>query len=576
VTVTVSRPDTFSNAPSGWEVAVQLGKVEGRRILLHPASLFTLLLAVGAMWVMHQGEAPVLNRASATTVVPLMVFAAGVLIASADASARLWTTEQSEALDIAPASPRVRTAGLVLAATAPVIVGLILQVVTIAVLLLNDPVTSLVPWDFLAGITVIALSVAIGVAAGRWIPSRFTGPMTLIALIAAVSYLGSYGMRSRFGDVVTWFAPFVALDWEPAEIVFRPTGAHLIYLIGLVGVFIGLALLRGTGRRWFVGASLVASVAVLAAGVGGQLADYEAFDSETVLAEYMPPLAEDVCQVRGNVEYCALAGYENWIEEWAEMVEGVLDVAPDNIASTQLAVRQYPTRLMDQGQSFTLEYEPGIAVGAWWNRGGGGKTQADAYPFGLALGVSSWAVGIPFERTPGRWVWEVDDAGNRINSEFVPGIEGVPEDEIEYAPYCSTLNQGRAMVALWMAAQVDQRTGEYLANRLERTQAPLVEEFVDTDGTTFPMFHGMLEEIDNGQYYPWYPILYWMHEAYYAQELLEQDPADVEALVAQHWQTLTDPTTTTAEAVQLLGIDPVPGLSEWMATFRDTFYEPCA
>ncbi|MEX1133754.1 MAG: hypothetical protein WED83_02800, partial [Acidimicrobiia bacterium] len=508
--------------------------------------------------------------------VPLLLFAAGVLIASADASARLWTTEQSEALDVAPASARVRTAGLVLAAAAPVIVGLLLQVVTLGVLVLDDPVTTLDVWDFLAGATVIALAVAIGVAVGRWIPSRFTGPMTLIVLIATVSYLGSYGMRSRFGDVVTWFAPFVALDWEPSEIVFRPTGTHLIYLIGLVGVFIGLALLRGIGRRWLIGAGLVVSVALVAAGVAGQLAAYQAFDEQAVVAEYMPPLADEICEMRGVVEYCALAGYEDWIAEWAEMVEGVLDVAPDRVASMPLAVRQYPTRLMDQGQSFTLEYEPGIATGAWWNRGAGGETQADAYPFGMALGVSSWAVGIPFERIPGRWVDEVDENGDLVYSEFVPGIEGVPEDEVAYAPYCSTLNQGRAVVALWMAGQVDQRTREYLTSRLQQTQAPLVEEFVDTDGTTFPMFQGMLEEIDNGQYYPWYLVLYWMHEAYYAQELLDREPADVEALVAQHWEALTDPTTTTAEAVQLLGVGPVPGLSEWMATYQDTFYEPCA
>ena len=37
---------------------------------------------------------------------------------------------------------------------------------------------------------------------------------------------------------------------------------------------------------------------------------------------------------------------------------------------------------------------------------------------------------------------------------FVPGTEGVAEEDIEYAPYCSTLNQGRAVVAMWLAAQV--------------------------------------------------------------------------------------------------------------------------
>lgn len=576
MTITASRPET-QTTPNGWRVAVQLAKVEARQLLLHPASLFTLALAIGVMWVMHSGEAPVLNRAGATTVVPLILIAAGASIAAADASVRQWKTEQSEALDIAPVRPRIRTAGLLLAGTAPVVVGLLVQVVTLGVLMFDRPVTPLDVWDALAGAAVIALTVSIGVSLGRWMPSRFTGPLALVALIAAASFLGSYGMRQRFGEVVKWFAPFVALDWEPVEIVFRPTLPHVIYLAGLIGAFVCLALLRGTGPRALVLGCLVASGALVAVGVVGQQDAYAAFDADAALAQYMPPLANYACETKGNVEYCALAEYAAWIPEWTEMVDGVLAAVPGQVASQALLLRQYPTRLMDQGQSFTLDYEPGLATGVWWNRGSGGKTQADAYPFGMALGAASWAVGLPFERVAGHWVQEFDENGDMVTSEFVPGTEDVPEEDVEYAPYCSTLNQGRAVVALWLAAQVDDRTLLYLDERLERTQYPPVEEFVLDDGTLFLSIQGMIEQLDNGQYYPWYPYLYWIHEAYFANQLLDHPRNEVAGLIADNWDALTDPTTTTAEAVELLGIEPIPGLEEQMASHiaGDTFYMPC-
>ncbi len=545
MTLTEQHHPETSLRPTPWQVAVQLAKVESRRILLHPATLIAFAVAVYAMWALHNVEAPVLNRVSASSVLPVLIFAAGLLIATSEASMRVWKTDQSEALDVAPTPPRVRTIGLLLAALAPVLVAVAFQGAAVMVMTLDQPVTAIDLWDVLAGPVLAAWAVILGVAVGRWVPTRFTGPLTVVAMVSVLVILDMYFLRRRFGVLPRWFGPFVPLDWEPVEISFRPTREHLIYLLGLVGVFAVVALLRGpSGRRTVLYGALVASLVVVGIGVQGQRAAYALFDRATVLASYMPPQADYICARIGGVEYCALPGYERWIEEWAANVGPVLDIAPQDAWPESRQVKQYPTRLMDQGQSFELTYEPGVATGLWWSRGPGGVRQADAHKFGMSLGTAGLAVGLSSERIAGVWTEvRTGDGEGEYYLEFVPVDEVAPgvEDEISYYRYCDTMHQGRAVVALWLAGSVSDSHRQYLDNRIE----------------------GMNEWLDNGQYYPWYLWEFKIQEVYYARQLLDRPQPQVRSLVSEHWATLTDPATTTAQAVRLLGMDLLPGHEEW-------------
>jgi hypothetical protein len=381
----------------------------------------------------------------------------------------MWKTERSEALDIAPASARARTAGLLVAAGAPVGLAVGLQIVALAGMFLDRPVTSLDWWDVLAGPLVVALATVIGVAAGRWVPSRLTGPITLVIVAAITITLSSYGVLQRAGLGARWSAPMVALEFDPYELSFRPTRAHAFYVLGLIGIFISLAILRGQARYTFVSVTtLVLSLVVVVVGASAQFAAHNEFNYEALVEQHLPPAAEYSCQTSGPVEYCAYPGYVAWIDEWDALVQPVLDLAPEDVATRPLQVTQYPTQALDllfDGSPTALgEPLPGLATGMWWGRGPGGNEWGGAWPFGMALGTAAWAVGLPLELTDGHWITEYDESGAVVSAEFVAGTDGVPDDEVARL-VCTTLNQGRAMLALWMAAQASPVTEQHLRTR---------------------------------------------------------------------------------------------------------------
>jgi hypothetical protein len=550
-------------------------------VALHPATILGFVLAVWTMWGLNWGEAPVLNRAGANTSLPLVLIGAGGLIAVTEASIRMWRTEQSEAIDIAPASPHTRTVALLVAAATPVVLALILQFAVLGVMMLDRPATALDWWDALIGPATVALLAAAGVAAGRWVPSRATGPLTLILLGGASLYVGTYDVRQSYGDWMKWLAPIVPLEFEPVELEFRPTGRHLIYVTALIAVFVCLALLRGrTRRHWVPLAVLLVSFGVGVGGVVSQSTAYKDYDPTGRLQALLMPEAEHVCEQQGSVTYCAYPDYQPWIEEWAALVQPVLDLAPDAVSRRPLELHQYPTRALD----LLLSGDPPVAkvsdlaTGLWWGRQAGGKGNGrwgDSYPFGMALGAASWAVGLPLDLVAGSWEVTRDSAGEILESRFVAGSEGIAPEEVSYQA-CTTADQARGLVALWMAAQASPVTEQHLRNQIDHPDYPLVEESVNPDGTIVYGYQGLAGSIDVSQPYPWYALDFQMREAYYAYQLLERPQAEVAGLIHANWEQLTDPETTTLEALAVLGVEPLPGF-EGQVVENDFYwqYPPC-
>lgn len=570
MSVVIKRPPAAPIAPpSAWRVASQLGWAEARRVVRHPATILGFVLAAWAMWALNTGQAPVLNRAGANTATPLVLLAGGGLVAVADSAVRLWKTERSEAIDVAPASARVRTLGLLLAAITPAVIALILQFSALGAMLFDQPVTSLDWWDTLTGPAVVAMASAAGVAAGRWVPSWFTGPLMLVVLGSGSVAVRSFEMRQSYGDWVAWLAPLVPLEFDPVEIAFRPTGLHLLYVVALVGVFTATALIRGSGRRgWLPTVALLLSLGAVVVLGASQAAAYADYDRSARIAEYLPPAAEYVCEEKGTVTYCAYPEYEPWIREWAVVVEPVLALAPEHLRDRALQVRQYPTRALDlffDGSEFGFEDEPGLATGMWWGRGAGGIENRidDAYPFGMALGTASWLVGLPLEPVAGTTEVIRDETGEIIRVEFLPGVEGANPDEITYRN-CSTLDQGRAVVALWLAAQAGPVAEQHLRNLIEHSRFALTDTYtrIDGSGDTQDYFH-LYDELGVGQPYPWYALSFHLHEAYYAHQLLDRPDEQVLELIHANWELLTDPSTTTLQAIEVLAVEPLAGFEEF-------------
>jgi hypothetical protein len=189
----------------------------------------------------------------------------------------------------------------------------------------------------------------------------------------------------------------------------------------------------------------------------------------------------------------------------------------------------------------------------WWGRevGGDGDTWGDAYPFGMALGAAAWAVGLPLEPVAGTWELQADGSES-----FVPGTEGHSPDDVSYST-CDTWNQGRAVVALWMASQASPVTEQHLTNQIEHPRNRLIETIEDSQSDGTFTIYNFWDTLGAGQPYPWYALEFHKREAYYAYRVLEQPHTGVAEAIRVNWNVLTDPETTTVEALALLGVSPL-------------------
>lgn len=546
-----------------------LARAEAKRMLKSPVLWFTVVLAGLVMWMEHAGMAPVLNTASATTSLPLLLIGGGGLLVACESAMRMWRTEGSEAIDITPSSNSARTTAMLLAAITPVALAVFVQTAAVVGLMFDRPVTSLIFSELLTGPVVVVLMVALGVAAGRWFPSRFTGPLTLVAAVSVTLILSMSFLRQQFGEVSSWFGIYVRLDTN-IEGVFRPAFPHLIYLLGITGVLAALALARSWAANRLTPVALATVGGLLiAVGAIGQVSAYDNYDRETALDPLLPPQVEYVCETHSSVEYCVLPGYEAWIAEWEALVQPVLDLAPSE-AVAPLLVRQYPGGLLDEMLGWRRPDLAGnhLATGVLWGRGPGVRPSGESFPYGMALGAASWTVALPTELVR---VVEVEIIAPEGYSIEVPttDIEGHPEEDT-FLQFCTTVNQGRAVVALWMAAQASEEAKEYFLNEVGPMEYPIVD-----DGTVM-VWQRWMESFGNGQFHPWWPLNFQIHEAFYAKELLSQPAEEVRGILLANWEELVDPSTTTMRAVEIFGLRAIPGHDEFLSDLQNWYtYPPC-
>ncbi|MCO6502447.1 MAG: hypothetical protein J5I28_05140 [Acidimicrobiales bacterium] len=494
-------------------------------------ALISLVLMISVHW----GEAPVWERVSIGVAIPLVALGLGSILAASEMSYRLWRTDDSEAIDVLPASPRVRTGGQLAAVTALVLLGVGLQAAYMVYLLFQDPVGTISWWEVASGPAVVAVMALYGLAAGRWFPSAATGPVAVLVLVAAHVALNFVGGLSWLALVPKWDM-LSSMEGPPPELAFRPTAIHVGYLAVLAGVFVCIALLRG---RWRHGAliPLTALFVFLSLGIVlgvSQLGGPSEQEAEARVGSYVGENAEYECETRGIATYCAYPGYEGWIDEWAAAVEPVIAQMPDGEIQP-LQVRQYPLRWMDVLQldedlqtDIPSRFEglpymgEDIRTGLWWGRGPG-NLQTEAYPFGMSLGAAAWAVGLP--TTP---------------------PETSPDNP--YYSACHLSDQGRGIVAVWLAGQSSGTAHEHIHN--------VFEEYETRFPGRFEEFNGW---IGDAQSYPWYRTEFTLAQFRYADQLLHRRNDEVAALVEANWETLIARETTIIEAVELLGLDPI----EW-------------
>lgn len=314
-----------------------------------------VLAAVGLSVFELIEESPVLNRVSMTlawTMTPIAV-AAAFLAGWAVVRARGRTDAHPPAVMPAPMSKRV--AGVVVGLTWPAAATFAVQLALLVWTLFRDPVTSIVWTELLVGPAFVALAGVTAAAATRWIPHPST-PLIALLVLAGIHIVVPYSPENWGSQIGP--AALAPIAWPetiiPYEVAFRPSGLHLGYLIGLILALAGVATLGRTKSSW-----LLVSVGLITAGILGtaQLGPIDESQRVDAISHLVGDEADLACETHDSVTYCAMPGYQGWIDDWRTLAAPVLDAAPAE-AKAGMEIRQYPVH-----NTFLLD---GAAYNDWW------------------------------------------------------------------------------------------------------------------------------------------------------------------------------------------------------------------
>lgn len=316
-----------------------LAHFEGRMMIRHPVTLLGAAASAALAIFELRDEAPVLNRASVTLAWTMLPLAIAVALVAGWAVLRAAGRSDTQPPAVMPLGMDRRMAGIVVGLAFPAALALLLQLSVLVWLLSQDPVTSVIWSEFLTGPAYIVFAGTWSATFARWLPHPATplfGVLTLTGLMIVFPYRQE-NWGSNIG--IEWLSPLAwPQDIIPYEVAFRPADLHLGYLIGLGLILSGIAMLG----RWVTAWSVLTAGALVAVTFGiAQLGPIEDTRQLEAMSRLVGDQADLTCETHNEVEYCAMPGYQGWIEEWVAASRPVLAAAPsDSLAGIEF--RQYP------------------------------------------------------------------------------------------------------------------------------------------------------------------------------------------------------------------------------------------
>jgi len=589
--VSVVALDRIAVRVPGGAVAVQLARREGLRMVRHPILWVGTLLSLALFGLLTWRSAPVLHRDDVNVAGALLPFAAATLIVANLAASRSARNGTDELYDTAPASRALRTLSQLLALAFPVGASLMVAGVMFVYMFLDAPVGTARFAELAAGPVSVALLGAAGVAVGKWKPHAALGPMTVVVITALEILLIQpvielAGTNAEVTQRIPWFALWVPLSPTsevPSEIVIRPGGWHLLYLIGLAVVVAAVGLARDSYRARLV-PLVVAGAAGAVLGSIGQLTPASPTQRAALASLMVNPEHHQVCEERLGVTYCAYPAYAPWIDRWAAPIEGALARIPPESRPQGLVVRQrlgsYFEGPVDIPHSAIRQFErdhrrvtrlgaptPTFWTGMSWGRG---ETEGE-YEFGLALWVAMEAVELPSNR---RELVLTDAEAEVVREEMLQALPAKQRVRAEkglrrgHSYYCTTLGQARGLAALWIAAQATPETRGTV--RRVASDTPYGVNLYEHERQRFAYYGGSFMPL-----YPLAPPPMWDRvqfadtEFHYAASLLARPDNEVAAVFAQRWGDVLQPTTSTAHILDDLALAPHPTIEEQVAALPD-------
>lgn len=550
-------------------VALALARAEGKRLLRHPLVALGAAVAPVLVFLLTRRGVPVLHRDDGLVALTLLPLAAATFLAANLAALRAGRSGTDELFESMPAPASSRTLAHVLSTGWPAALGLALTGMAVAYMQALRAVGTPSLAELVTGPAVVAVCGTAGVALARWVPYTVAGPVGLVALGAAQASLSlglgfvASSLTSDPASRIRWLAVWAPLApynvGDPArELVIRPAGWHLAYVLGLLAAVATLALLRHGARAGVASVATVGLALILVAGEM-QLRHPTEGEREALVALVRDPRRFQVCEMRDGIRLCAFPGYEPWIDRWAEPVSSVLRLVPPH-ARPLVLVRQrlevgygsdLPEAFVDhlviqQDGKDIAGGEIALATGTHWPRG---EEEGEQH-LALALGTAAWAVGLP----PTQAALAFSPRELELAVDLAPpgqreGVQRLIRRGDWYG--CAPAGQARAVVALWLAARASPATEEafrtnYLLNPFGRAGAD----------------PGLWFETAAIYQVTGHPVIWETAEAAFALQLLDLPTAAVVAVVEDNWDILVRPSTTTDEVIRVFDLEPVPTLEE--------------
>jgi hypothetical protein len=520
---TVVRPEEaapVSSAVAGGgspviPVVRAVARVEARRLLLHPSFLIGTALTIAM--VDAAAYTNILPEVDSAAVIALVLMGWSALIATNLAALRSRRDGTDELFGSLPTSATVRTTGHLVSGLAAVPVAVLVLGGYVAWVMSNGGIGSPNVAELLVGPLLVAGAAMLGVLVARWAPHPLVAPLAIVATIFMQGKL-SESEASPF-RWMAFSADGVGLD---DRIAFPgPVDWHVLFLLGTVAIAAGLALGRhGFSRR--VTTFLVGAVAVTGVAAFAQtrpLSDSAARQQAAALTA--PKLT---CEVRGGVRYCVEPGYEVRFGQWDPPVQAVLARVPGPVQDGGLVVSMR---------------EPNIV----------GNTDCSPTPFLQTVSSRVRALVTPEQVWPADnavhpwryWPWDpgcsFTDHGTVLTVQVGSWAVGLPPAQ-SATPPCVASGQARSVLALWLAGQSTAGARDALATVLRTSEGLGSVDLIAFDSNNWPNWGVSFAHRDVAT----------------ALTLLERPADEVGAVVLQHWDRLTDPSTPSSELASLVGV----------------------
>jgi hypothetical protein len=508
-------------------VARALARVEARQLARSPL-LWSGFVLSALMLVQETGWHDVMDRHNAGAgVFYALLPAATTLLAANRAALRARRDGTEELLDSAAAPATVRTGGLLLGLVVPLALAAVIAGAWVAIIyVFREGFGRPVAADVLRGPALVAGAGALGVMLGRWVRSALAGPVACVAIAASILHLVTpfYTTRSQM-----WLSLFpMGGDLPIVELALpRPSGWHLLYLVGLTALAALAALLREGLRRPLAIAS-VATLAITGVAAYGQTRPLSPADWAARDALVADPVGHQVCEERAGATFCHYPRYGPLVQWWLEPVAGVLTRLPDGVPPRDVVVRQ---RL----RPFDFPHMPD-----------------DSRARIQAVLPSLPAPGSPPPDDGAATVnmhWRLDGHDDfALAWEVASGVVGLPLVTAGQHRPCDGAGQARSVAALWLAAQstpqAERAFEEALAQRVWRNPVG--------GGRLVPRRYepySGLSELAGG-------VAFDAEDAATALAMLRRPAGEVAGALAPHWDRISDPSFGTAALAGELGIEP--------------------